>query len=97
VEVELLAVAPEHEANRKAILVQPEAERLERFVDSRNVAERNHQIEVFVRPAFAPKKRVDTPPTVERCLDPARLKNSQELEDSVGGHFLSWCGLTDGR
>jgi len=90
VEVELLTVALEHEANRKMIFAQPEAERPKRLVDSRNVAKRDHQIKVFVGPRFAPQERIDTPPPVERRVDPARLKNGQELEDAFGSHFLFW-------
>jgi hypothetical protein len=41
VEVELLALAAEHEPNREMIFVQSEAERLKDLVDERDVAERN--------------------------------------------------------
>ena len=91
VEVELLPVAPEHEPNRELVFVQHEAERPKRLVDSRNVAQRNDQIEVFVWPGLAPQQRIDTPASVERCLDPARTKEGQKLEDTVGGHSdLDW-------
>src|SRR5262245_11678058 len=75
VEVELLAVAAEHEANRKMIFVQREAERPERFVDSHNIAERDDQIEVFVWPGFAPQQRVHAPTTVQGRTDSTRLKD----------------------
>jgi hypothetical protein len=68
------------------VFVQSEAERLKGVVNSRNVAECDHQIEVFVWPGLAPQKRIDAPPTVEGRLDPTRLKNGQELKDAVGGH-----------
>jgi hypothetical protein len=89
VEVELLAIAPKHEANREMVFVQGEAERPEGFVDKRDIGEGNDQIEVFVHSGFAFQQRVDTPPTVEGRLDPARLKSSQELENAVGSHSSS--------
>jgi hypothetical protein len=42
-----------------------------------------------VRSRLAPQERVDTPPPVERRLDPARLKDGQELEHAFGGHSSS--------
>jgi hypothetical protein len=89
VEVELIAAAAEYDPNGEMVFVQREAERPKGLVDSGDVAERDYQIEVFVRPGLAPEQRIDTPPSVEGRADPDGLENGQELEDSVGGHSSS--------
>ena len=58
-------------------------------MDSRDVAESDYQIEVFVRSRLAAQERVDTPPPVKRRSDSARLKDGQEFEHAFGGHSSS--------
>jgi hypothetical protein len=89
VEVELLALAPEHDPNWEMVFVQGEAERPKGFVDERDVGEANDQIEVFVRSGFASQQRIDTPPTVKDRADAGRFENGQDFEDAVGSHSSS--------
>jgi hypothetical protein len=89
VKVELLAVSPKDEPNRQVVLVQYEAGWPKGCLDARDVAESDHQVEVFVLPGFAPQERIDTPPPVECRLDPARTEKRQKLEDSFGSHPFS--------
>ena len=86
VEVELLAVAPKREPDREMVLVQGKAERTERFVDARNVFERDDEVEVFVAPGFTPEQCIDAPASVDRRVDPVGTKDSQNVKDALGGH-----------
>ena len=88
VEVDLLSFVS-HEPNREMVFVEGEAERLKDFTNSRDVAERDQQIEVFVWPGLAPEQGSDTPPAVEGRVDPGRVKYGQELEDADGSHSSS--------
>jgi hypothetical protein len=55
VKVELLVGAPKDESNRKMVFVESEADRPKRILNSRDVTEGDHQIEIFVRSRLSPE------------------------------------------